>query len=39
MAYTLPDLPYSFDALEPHIDAWWNVVDWDAVAERFAAVS
>ncbi|MEN1682191.1 MAG: superoxide dismutase, partial [Planctomycetota bacterium] len=21
MAYTLPDLPYSFDALEPHIDA------------------
>jgi Fe-Mn family superoxide dismutase len=21
MAYTLPDLPYAFDALEPHIDA------------------
>ena len=21
MAYTLPPLPYSFDALEPHIDA------------------
>ena len=21
MAYTLPDLPYSFDALEPHVDA------------------
>jgi len=21
MAYTLPDLPYPFDALEPHIDA------------------
>ena len=21
MAYTVPDLPYSFDALEPHIDA------------------
>ncbi len=21
MAYTLPDLPYSYDALEPHIDA------------------
>ena len=21
MAYTLPSLPYSFDALEPHIDA------------------
>lgn len=21
MAYSLPDLPYSFDALEPHIDA------------------
>ena len=21
MAYTVPDLPYAFDALEPHIDA------------------
>jgi len=21
MAYKLPDLPYAFDALEPHIDA------------------
>ena len=21
MAYELPDLPYAFDALEPHIDA------------------
>ncbi len=21
MAYTLPDLPYAYDALEPHIDA------------------
>ena len=21
MAYTLPELPYAFDALEPHIDA------------------
>ncbi|MGB6461951.1 MAG: superoxide dismutase [Mn], partial [Candidatus Acidiferrum sp.] len=21
MAFTLPPLPYSFDALEPHIDA------------------
>ena len=21
MAYQLPDLPYAFDALEPHIDA------------------
>ena len=21
MAFTLPDLPYAFDALEPHIDA------------------
>jgi superoxide dismutase, Fe-Mn family len=22
-----------------YLDAWWNTVDWDAVAERFAAVS
>ena len=22
MAFTLPDLPYAVDALEPHIDAW-----------------
>jgi superoxide dismutase, Fe-Mn family len=22
-----------------YIDAWWNVVDWDTVAERFSAVS
>ncbi len=21
MAYSLPDLPYAYDALEPHIDA------------------
>ncbi|MCH1552408.1 MAG: superoxide dismutase, partial [Balneolaceae bacterium] len=21
MAYTLPELPYSYDALEPHFDA------------------
>ncbi|MCH2137381.1 MAG: superoxide dismutase [Mn], partial [Phycisphaerales bacterium] len=21
MAFSLPDLPYAFDALEPHIDA------------------
>ena len=21
MAYTLPELPYAYDALEPHIDA------------------
>ena len=31
MAFELPDLPYAYDALEPHIDAFFANLDWDVV--------
>jgi len=31
MAYSVPDLGYAFDALEPHIDAFFENLDWDIV--------
>ena len=35
-ARLLPALP---EPPPDYIDAWWNVVDWDAVAQRFDAVA